>query len=100
MNKTFTFLLLVFLGLNACQSDGLDNPLDIQLRNRLNSLSPTETLDYFLLPEDGDYDQIPQDPSNPLFEEKIELGKFLFFETGLALDPKHESGRETYSCGS
>ncbi|MDX1666516.1 MAG: cytochrome c peroxidase, partial [Saprospiraceae bacterium] len=37
---------------------------------------------------------------NPLTPEKVELGKMLFFETGLGQDAVREDGKETFSCAS
>jgi len=56
--------------------------------------------DKYILPAADDFGIIPQDPNNPLTREKAELGKLLFFETGLALAPMHDFGKETYSCAS
>ena len=57
-------------------------------------------MDALILPTDGDLSQIPSDPNNPITLEKVTLGKLLFHETGLALNPKQEIGRGTYSCAS
>jgi cytochrome c peroxidase len=102
MKQHYTLLLLFLTGLlfTGCTSDELDNPLDVQLQQRLSQISPTGDLTGFALPSSNDLAAIPQDPHNPLTPDKVQLGKMLFFETGLALDPVHESGRETYSCGS
>lgn len=55
---------------------------------------------YFLLPESTDFSNIPQDPNNPLTPEKVELGRFLFNETGIAIHPKFDSFQQTYSCAT
>ncbi|MCR9287177.1 MAG: c-type cytochrome [Bacteroidetes bacterium] len=89
-------ILLLF----ACTSDELSNPLDDTLKATLDRTSPTGSLDGYILPDNDAYSSIPQDPQNPLFKEKVELGKMLFFETGLALSPIHEEGKGTYSCAS
>ena len=57
----------------------------------------TESL---VLPGEQDLSNIPADFRNELSSDKIILGKFLFHETGLALNPKNELGRGTYSCSS
>ena len=102
MNKAILFILAFFVVAlsSRCTIDQLDNPLDQKLRTTLNNLSPTGSYEHFILPESHDLASIPQDPHNPLSAVKIELGKMLFFETGLALAPVHESGRESYSCGT
>lgn len=56
--------------------------------------------DHFFLPEDGDLGAIPQDPNNPLTPKKIQLGKLLFHETGIATEAITAGGLKTYSCAS
>lgn len=93
----FGMILLLF----ACTSDELNNPLDDTLRATLDRTSPTGSFEHYILPDTDAYSSIPQDKDhNPLFREKVELGKMLFFETGLALSPIHEEGKGTYSCAS
>ncbi|MDC6350224.1 cytochrome c peroxidase [Zeaxanthinibacter sp. PT1] len=53
-----------------------------------------------IIPDSEDLSSIPFDPKNQLTEEKVLLGKFLFHETGLAVVPKTEAGRGTYSCAT
>lgn len=52
------------------------------------------------MPVDGDYAHLPQDPKNPITEEKVILGRFLFHETGLGLKNHQNKGLKTYSCAS
>ena len=53
------------------------------------------------LPSSTDFTSIPnQDPKNPITTEKVDLGKMLFFETGLGLEPTYPVSKETYSCSS
>src|SRR5690606_34929124 len=55
----------------------------------------------YILPASNDYSQIPnQDPKNPITAEKVELGRMLFFETGIGLEPKYGVSNQTYSCSS
>lgn len=97
-------LLLVVFGfillLHSCSSDELQNPLDVELKKSIKKASPTGHLDHFILPDPTDYASIPQEPANPLSDLKVELGKMLFYETGLALGPKYPQGKGTYSCSS
>lgn len=99
MNKQITFFFIALLTW-ACTRDELANPLDGELRNRLSQLSPASDIGYYQLPQEDDYKQIPQEPANPLTAEKVKLGQLLFFETGLANNPKYEEGRGTYSCAT
>jgi len=84
----------------TCTQDTLENPLDARLNARLSDLSPGGDRSYFILPDEEDYADIPHDPQNPLTREKVELGKMLFFETGLALAPAKSFNKETYSCAT
>jgi cytochrome c peroxidase len=99
MNKQITFLFIVLV-IWACTRDELANPLDGELRNRLMQLAPDSQVSYFQLPSETDLGQIPQEPANPLTEEKIKLGQLLFYETGLANNPKYKESRGTYSCAT
>jgi len=74
---------------------------ELSLRKRLIETSPTGSLGYYIMPDESDYANIPnQDPHNPITSEKVELGRLLYFETGLAQNPLKESCYETYSCSS
>ncbi len=96
------FLQLVCLAVVAfsCSNDELPDPLDYQLENRLSQLSPNGDINYFILPDSDDFPSIPQGAGNPLTREKVELGKMLFYETGLAADAVYENGKGTYSCAT
>ena len=84
----------------ACSHDHLPHHLDSKLEKRLSDISPTGDMNYFILPDHTDLNAIPQDPSNPLSLEKVELGKLLFYETGLARESVYEDGWGTYSCAT
>ncbi len=86
----------------ACNQDKvyLDTPLDQLLASSVVRASESNDVSHFILPESDDFSSIPQDPRNPLTKEKVELGKMLFFETGIALSPTKEAGKKTYSCAS
>lgn len=99
-SKEILFLLPFLLTIFACTSDKLANPLDSALEERLKESSLNGSYEEYLLPDELDYQNIPQDPKNPLTTEKVELGKLLFFETGVALAPAHQISRESYSCGT
>jgi cytochrome c peroxidase len=57
-------------------------------------------MEYYKLPTRNELDKIPQDPNNPITEEKILLGKLLFHETALAILPQDPVAIQTYSCAS
>lgn len=92
--------LIVLLG--ACKHEPITNiaPLDDLLMSELEQVSPTGSLEYYILPMSSSLSQIPQDPKNPLNPAKVTLGKMLFFETGMAIEPRHPSGLGTYSCAT
>lgn len=94
--------LLVILTISSCTKDRMDVTieLDDQLRRLIASESPDGSASYYILPETGDLNSLPQEPLNPLTPEKVELGKMMFFDPGLAQDAIHESGIGTYSCGT
>lgn len=101
MNKVY--LVLIGLALIAsCTRDKMPSDIDLDntLKRMITNASPESRLDYYILPDETDYEKIPQDPKNPLTKEKIELGKLLFHETALAQDAVKESGLGTYSCAS
>lgn len=70
----------------------------LALRSRITELYGSLTP--LTLPLSSDYSGLPQDANNPITEAKVILGKFLFHETGLALNPVLETGKNTYSCAS
>lgn len=100
-NPLVLFILLAFL-MQSCSEDKLDlyEDIDLELTEKLASVAPTQSADFYALPSSYAYQQIPQDVKNPLTESKVTLGKLLFFETGLAMDARKESGMGTYSCAS
>ncbi len=90
---------LLILALTGCDSDPEEeSALDARLRDALVAAADGQGLGYFTMPRD--LAAIPQDPRNPLTPEKVELGRFLFHETALAVNPEREEGRGTYSCAS
>ncbi|MEO1482731.1 MAG: cytochrome c peroxidase [Myxococcota bacterium] len=55
---------------------------------------------FFTLPDEDAYAEIPADPANPITADKVELGRMLYHETGLATAPNDEARAGTYSCAS
>lgn len=92
---------MVSLLLTACQKESRDSDiLDIELNAALFNASGGQGRSYFKMPDSGDFDRIPQDPNNRLTIAKVELGKMLFHETGLAMKPNDAVSLKTYSCAS
>ncbi|HKK75832.1 MAG TPA: cytochrome c peroxidase [Saprospiraceae bacterium] len=102
MKKTPFLLLIGFtILLSACQiDDPMINDYDTRLQQSLQAIGGSDWQADFTLPDSDDFSAIPQDPRNPLSEEKVALGQLLFHETALALNPTHTSGEGTYSCAS
>ena len=99
MKKWTSFVLLAML-VYACAQEDAFSPLDENLTDRLERLAPNGSLEDFVLPSSGDFAKIPQGKGNPLTREKVNLGKMLFFETGLGRDARHATGMGTFSCGT
>ncbi|MDA8692699.1 hypothetical protein N9L92_01465 [Saprospiraceae bacterium] len=94
--------LLCMVVFCACTEDQIDpnDELDFNLERAISTYSPTNSSDFYILPERTDLKQIPQDSKNKLTPQKVKLGNFLFFETGLATDAKLPEGMGTYSCAT
>ena len=85
----------------ACQHDPADTPTpEDELLRWVEEASPTGDISHFILPEEDDYASIPQDVKNPLSAAKVELGKFLFHETGIGTKAVNSVGLKTFSCAS
>lgn len=97
------FLIGLLLGITLvfsnCSKDE-DQNLDIDLQNILQQASATGEASSFMLPLSSDYNNIPQDPNNPLTTEKITLGRLLYHETALGIHPERMESVGTYSCAS
>lgn len=102
MRNSLFISALVLFTLSACSYDEIrrTDALDEMLLARIADVSPTKSVDHYILPNERSLDEIPQDVKNPLNPAKIALGMYLFFETGIAVDAQYEEGRGTYSCGT
>ncbi|MGK0390220.1 MAG: cytochrome c peroxidase [Maribacter sp.] len=102
INNIFLIPILLIFCLTACQEDvPQDNMFEEEMDVELKSLIEAKGgLEYFILPNSNDYDNIPQDPNNPISSQRITLGKKLFYETGLARNPAMSESMETYSCAT
>ncbi len=101
--KKISILLLVVgtVVFVSCKKDKVTIELDKQLTDALDYASPFGTKDSYIMPESTDFANLPnQDEKNPVTAAKVELGRMLFFETGIALDPKYPVSKSTYSCSS
>ena len=109
ITKIFCCFTLAF-GLVGCGGGGGDPlvqdyfvetppPDTTTLESLMVASSPTKYKDFYLLPDSDDYDNIPQDPLNPLTGAKVEVGKLIYHDPafateGIALRAK------TWSCAS
>ncbi len=109
MRKQIILALCLGLFLASCKKDDSDGgggdlernlQLDTDLTEALNTASNGVGTSYFILPESNDFENIPQDPNNPINDKKVALGQLLYHETGLALNPMKELSEGTYSCAS
>lgn len=98
--KLLTGLLFaITLVFSNCSKDD-DQNLDLELQDILQQANPSGGMESFMLPLSSDYGNIPQDPNNPLTTEKITLGRLLYHETALGINPDRMEGLKTYSCAS
>jgi cytochrome c peroxidase len=74
--------------------------LNHQLEKAITSNSPNGQLDYFILPESSNLSSIPTDPKNPITPDKVKLGKMLFHETALTINPSSSKYWQQASCAS
>jgi cytochrome c peroxidase len=98
----FVSILTAYL-LSSCNlkdDEPVFNSLDKELEDKLTASSGGKGKDYYIMPEANDYAKIPQDPKNPITSAKVDLGRFLFHETGLGQNPTKNLGLQTYSCAS
>lgn len=103
MNRYIAVALISSFCLFSCVKDKMPEliQLDMQLQSLIRQVPATGgNLDFYILPDEDNLSQIPQDVKNPLNPAKVELGKLLFFETGFSRGAAKAEGMETYSCGS
>lgn len=95
----FSFFLTAAI---SCKHEPLsEEGLNKELLESMGRYAPGGSYKYFILPESFDLHHLPnQDPKNPVTEAKVELGRMLFFETGIGLDAKKTVSVGTYSCSS
>jgi cytochrome c peroxidase len=102
MNKLFfKFLLLpVLMVVTGCVRDAAVSTLDTELERTLIRLSENNSLNDYMLPDGSNLAGIPAGIGNPLTEEKIALGKMLFYETALGRDAINPDQLRTFSCST
>lgn len=95
-----TFILaLVLVSCKDQTTEPEPGSIDDELIDILETNS-TFGLEDFILPSSDNFAAIPQDPKNPLTTEKVALGKLLYHETALGINPLNSVSYKTYSCAS
>ena len=97
---SFLAALVLLTLLSGCTQDEAMSPLDAELERTLLRLSANNSLQDYMLPDGSNLSGIPAGIGNPLTEEKIELGKMLFYETALGRDALTPSQLRTFSCAT
>ena len=69
------------------------------LADLMVTASPTQSKDFYLLPESDDFDNIPQDPLNPLTQEKVDAGKLIYHDPAFATEGVALRAK-TWSCAT
>ena len=97
--------------LTACGGGGSDSPVVEptpviaepqsyeKLLELMSDASPTKDSSFYLLPDSDDYDNIPQDPLNPLTDAKVEVGKLIYHDPAFATEGVAVRTK-TWSCAS
>ena len=71
---------------------------DDLLRTQINSVTSSGGLESLILP--SSLNGLPQDPNNPITQDKVELGRLLFHETAFATKNLFQETEGTYSCAT
>lgn len=69
------------------------------LEDLLTVSSPTQSKDFYLLPASDDFNNIPQDPLNPLTKAKVDAGKLIFHDPAFATEGVALRAK-TWSCAT
>jgi len=92
--------LAIILLIISCTKDK-KSFLDEQVLETVRQSAPNADHSYYIMPASDDYAALPnQDPNNPITKDKVNLGRLLFFETGLAQHAQEDVCYETYSCAT
>ncbi len=97
MRKIFLIILPVLL-YTACTEQ--EESIDTDLRFAINTSTNSRGVSNYILPGSADFNNIPQDPKNPLTREKVLLGEMLFHETAFSTSGNFPELSKTYSCAS
>ena len=109
MAKMFCCSTLAF-GLVGCGGGGsnephledpsVETPPDARtLADLVISASPTNSKDFYLLPDSDDFANIPQDSMNPLTQAKVDVGKLIYHDPAFATEGVALRAK-TWSCAT
>ena len=109
MAKMFCCSTLAF-GLVGCGGGGsnephledpsIETPPDTRtLADLVISASPTNSKDFYLLPDSDDFANIPQDSMNPLTQAKVDVGKLIYHDPAFATEGVALRAK-TWSCAT
>jgi len=98
VKQILTLLAITVIVIFGCQK------VELQSIDAVNAVGDdgddAKDLSSYMMPLSDNLAAIPQDPNNPLTPDKVALGKLLFHETRLSINPKSMAGLQTYSCAS
>ncbi len=101
---TATCAISAAILLSSCHPSNATNPepqtKDFQMLATIIDALGEQGYNQLRMPDPHDLAAIPQDPNNPLTQQKVTLGRMLFHETALGMDAMEEDGMGTYSCAS
>ncbi|GAA6166402.1 cytochrome-c peroxidase [Sessilibacter corallicola] len=92
--------LFVLSGCGGSGGSTAEEKLSARLTVNLEAASNGVGIEAFMLPDSDDFDNIPQDPNNPITAAKVELGQMLYHETALATAGVNSDRTGTWSCAS
>ena len=87
---------------NRPLSDATVEPAAVSLNRALIDTIEQNTGESFIaliMPASNDYGNIPQDPNNPLSDEKVALGKLLYHDTGFSTEG-NSNEEFSWSCAT
>lgn len=94
MKSKISLIIFTLAVIAACTFEPVPFTIDRELDEIIGDRAK------YILPNSADLDRIPQSEANPLTKEKVDLGKFLFFEVGFGLEASQHSNLQTFACGS
>ena len=109
-SRRFITLLTIVLTFSGCDSGESDKAIVIDpvtevppetadLVLAMQSASLTNLIDFYLLPDSDDFENIPQDPMNPITAERVEVGKLIYHDPAFATEGVALRAK-TWSCAS